>query len=206
MIVKPYITFLSRVSDAELISIVNGIVSGLKDNPHFPTPTPALPVVAAALDEFAQALSDAAQGGITFTALKNAKRQALVTLMRQLAIYVEVTCQGNMAVLLSSGFPTHKPERAPSRLPAVPENLRVTLGARTGELNAVVASVAGAACYNWQLSTAAEPDVVLQLVHTTAARNTFTGLTPGVVYRATVNAFGSAGPSDWASPVLQMVV
>ncbi len=35
----------------------------------------------------------------------------------------------------------------------------------------------------------------------TAASFTFTGLTPGVSYVVEVNAVGSAGPSDWSSPV-----
>lgn len=32
----------------------------------------------------------------------------------------------------------------------------------------------------------------------------FTGLAPGVVYDAHVNAVGAAGPSDWINPVSKM--
>ena len=66
--------------------------------------------------------------------------------------------------------------------------------------------VFGASIYNWRLSTAANPSAVVQSAQTTAASNTFTGLTPGVVYNTEVNAVGAAGPSDWSAPVPQMAV
>jgi hypothetical protein len=206
MIVKPVITFLSRVSDADLITITGGIVSAMTNNPNYPAPAPALPVVSAALTEFAQALADAADGGMSLTAIKNDKRKALVGLMRHLASYVQVACKRDLAVLLSSGFPTHKPDRQSSGIPPAPSVLTVALGGRSGELQAIASPVVGAAIYNWQLSTAAEPTVILQSVQTTAARSTFGGLTPGVIYRVTVNALNSTGPGDWANPVLQMAV
>ena len=90
-------------------------------------------------------------------------------------------------------------------LPA-PGGLVVTLGARTGELDASATPLAGAATYNWQVTTEADPTVVVQSAQTTAASNTFDGLTPGVIYNVQVNAAGAAGPSDWSAPVPQRVV
>jgi len=206
MIVKPYISFLSRASDPDLIVMVGGIVTSMTGNAHYPAPAPALPVISAALDEFAQAVANAADGGRTLTAIKNARRTALTTLVRQLATYVQLTCNGNMAVLISSGFPVQKPQRQSPGIPTAPSNLVVKLGLRTGELDAVATPVPGAVIYNWQLSREDEPTVVLQSAQTTAARNTFTGLMPGVIYRATVNAVSSAGPGNWSVPVARMVV
>jgi hypothetical protein len=37
-------------------------------------------------------------------------------------------------------------------------------------------------------------------------QNTFTGLTPGVVYNVEANAVGAVGPSDWSAPVPQMAM
>jgi hypothetical protein len=126
--------------------------------------------------------------------------------MRQLASYVQVACKGDLAVLLSSGFPIQKPQRSPIGVLPAPAGLTVTLGNRSGELDASAAPVPGAAIYNWRVTTAAAPNVVVQTAQTTAASNTFEGLTPGVVYNVQVNAVGSAGPSDWSDPVPQMVV
>lgn len=127
-------------------------------------------------------------------------------LVRLLAGYVHTTCNGDLAILLSSGFPTQKPQREPIGVLAAPSNLTVTFGPRSGELRATTAPVAGAAIYNWQISTAASPNTVVQTSQTAGANNTFTSLTPGVVYQITVNVVGSAGPSDWADPIQPMAV
>jgi hypothetical protein len=206
MIVKPSISFLTNDSDATLIKDVETILQAMTGNPHYGTPTPALAVVTAAWNDFVKAVADAAGGGVTLTSAKKDKRVALAALMRQLANYVQATCNGDMTVLLSSGFPTQKPSREPIGVLTPPSNLTVTFGARSGELRASAAPVAGAAIYNWQLSTAANPGQVIQSLQSTAASNTFSGLTAGVVYQVVVNAVGSAGPSDWTTPVPQMAV
>jgi hypothetical protein len=64
----------------------------------------------------------------------------------------------------------------------------------------------GAAIYNWRLSAANAPTVVLQTAQTTAASNVFDNLTPGVVYNIEANAVGSAGPSDWSDAFPHMAM
>jgi hypothetical protein len=206
MIVKPSISFLITDSDAQLIVDVGAIVTGLTGNASYPAPSPTLAAVTAALNAFTTAVNDAAGGGVALTSAKNDRRADLVALVRELASYVLVTCKGDLTVLLTSGFPIQKPVRNPiGNLPA-PADLTVTLGSHTGELDASISPVFGAAVYNWRISTAAAPSVVVQSAQTTAASNTFTGLTPGVVYNTEVNAVGAAGPSDWSAPVPQMAV
>jgi hypothetical protein len=129
-----------------------------------------------------------------------------VALLRQLANYVQANCKEDMTVLLSSGFPIQKPQRSPVGVLPAPSGLTVTLGSRTGELNASATPITGAAIYNWRVTTAAQPGVVVQTAQTTAASNTFANLTPGMVYNVQANAVGSAGPSDWSDPVPLMVV
>jgi hypothetical protein len=206
MITKPSISFLTTDSDPQLIVDVGGILTGMTGNVSYVTPSPTLPVVTAALTAFSDAETAAVNGGVVLTAIKNDRRADLVALVRELASYVQVACKGDLTVLMSSGFPIQKPQRNPiGDLPA-PANLTVTLGSHTGELDAAVAPVFGAAVYNWRISTAANPSAVVQSAQTTAASNTFTGLTPGVVYNAEVNCVGAAGPSDWSDPVPQMAV
>jgi hypothetical protein len=149
-------------------------------------------------------MADAAGGGTLLTSVKNDKRAILVALLRQLASYVQVTANGDMSVLLSSGFPIQKPQRQPIGVLPAPLNLTVTLGSRTCELHANAAPVAGAAIYNWRLTTAAAPTVVVHSAQTTAANNTFADLTAGVVYNTSVNAVGSAGTGNWSDVVPQM--
>jgi hypothetical protein len=127
-------------------------------------------------------------------------------LLRQLASYVQVTCMGDLTILLSSNFPIQKPQRSPIGVLPAPGNLTVTLGARSGELNASAAPIPGAAIYNWRVTATTAPTVVVQSAQTTAASNIFDNLTPGVVYNVEANAVGSAGPSDWSDPVPHMAM
>ena len=206
MIVKPSITFLTADSDALLVTDTGSILTGMTGNANYPTPSPTLALVTTALDDFTTALADAADGGMTLTAIKNDKRAALVVLLRELASYVQVACKGDLTILLSSNFPIQKPQRNPIGVLPAPANITVSLGALSGELDAAMPPVFGAAIYNWRVTTAAQPGTVLQTAQTTSASNTFTGLTPGVTYNIEANAVGAAGPSDWSDPVSQMAV
>ncbi len=206
MIIKPSISFLNEDSDAELLARVTAISTALDGNASYPTPAPTLAVLNAATTAFATAMAEAAGGGASLTAAKNERRAALVTLVRELASYVQVACKGDLAVLLTSGFPHQKPERQPVGELPPPANLQVKLGARSGQLTTKVDPVQGASIYNWRVTQSSSPDNAVQTRQTTAARHTFTGLTPGVIYSVEVNAFGTAGPSNWAGPAKQMVV
>lgn len=206
MIVKPSISFLTGDSDALLITDCQTILTSLTGNASYPTPDPTLAAVTAALNDFIAALANAADGGITLTAIKNDMRSDLVALLRDLATYVQVACKGDLTVLLSSGFPIQKPQRNPIGALPAPVNLTVNLGSLSGQLNATVPPVFGASIYNWRLTANNAPTVVVQAAQTTGGRTTFTSLTPGVIYTVEVNAVGAAGPSDWSQPVSQMAV
>lgn len=206
MIVKPSIGFLTADSDALIVTGTETIVNSLTSNPDYPTPTPTLATVTTALNAFTVAIANAADGGKEFTAIKNAKRAELTSLLRQLASYVGVTCGGDMAKLLSSGFPTQKPIRTPIGVLPAPGAPIVTLGALTGELDAATPPVFGAYTYNWRVALSSAPNVFVQQSQTTAARNTFSGLIPGQTYRVQLNAVGSAGPSDWSDDAELIVV
>ena len=198
MLVKPAIGFLNTDNDSQLITDTTTIVTSMTGNPHYPTPAPSLAAVTAAIHEFSIALNNAADGGVTLTAIKNAKRKALTALLRNLASYVHVACNGDMAVLLSSGFPVQKQNRTPVGILPQPVPPLLQLGGRSGDLLASVTPIANAASYNWRLALASAPDKYLRTLPTTASSITFAGLTPGETYSVDANAFGTAGNSDWS--------
>ena len=206
MIVKPSIGFVLLDNDAQLITDSQTIVTSMTANAAYPTPAPTLATVTAAIADFSTALSNAADGGVTLTAIKNAKRAVLAGILRHLASYVHVTCNGNMAVLLSSGFPTQKPARTPAGILPAPVPPALQQGGRSGDLVASVTPIPLSNAYTWRLALASAPDTYLQTVPTTAASNTFSGLTPGQTYSVDVNAFGSAGTGDWSDTSELMIL
>ena len=178
----------------------------MTNNATYPAPSPTLAVVEAALATFTEAVADAVGGGVKLTSAKNDAREALAVLLRELASYVHVNCKGDMTKLLSSGFPIQKPTRQPIGTLPAPSKLEVSLGAISGQINAAAEPVRGAVLYSWNLSLASAPDKPVQTTQTTAASTTFNDLTPAMEYSLTMNAIGSAGPSDWTNPVTQIVV
>jgi hypothetical protein len=206
MVVKAAIGFLTTDSDAQLIVDTHSAITGLTGNASFPTPTPTVASITTALSAFQVALADAANGGKELTAIKNAKRAELVSLMRQLASYVTITAAGDMATLLSSGFAYQKPTRSKvGDLPA-PGAPVLKQTDKSGTLYASTSPVYGAASYNWSVALASAPDKSTQTAQTIGGRYTFDGLTPGVDYSVTVNAVGAAGLSDWSDAATLIVI
>lgn len=206
MIVKAATGFLTSAGDDRLITDVQGAINGLTDNPNFATPAPTLKAVSTALAAFTTAVAAAVNGGRELTAIKKAKRAELVSLMRQLASYVTVTSNGDLTVLLSSGFPYQKPVRTPVGILPAPVAPTLKLSAKSGQLDASISPIYGAASYNWRVALASAPATFVQNAQTTSARTSFQGLTPGQVYNVEVKAVGSSGPSDWSEPSSAMVV
>ncbi len=182
------------------------ITKSLADNVAiYATPSPTLPAVNTAVTNFEDGVAAAKDGGQSAMTARNNLRLILAALMRQLASYVLVACQGDMMKLQLSGFPVQKPTRSPIGVLPAPSNVALDLGARSGELDASVNPVFGASTYNWKL-TANTPGATPLTAQSTASYFTFSGLTPGVTYTMSVYVVGAAGPSDWSQAVSQMAV
>ena len=206
MIIKPAIGFVSTDPDSLLVTDTKTIIVAMTSNPSYPSPSPTLASITTANSDFATAIADAANGGKELTAIKNAKRAALSALLRELASYVHVACKGDLAVLLSSGFPIQKPTRTPVGVLPPPVTPVLSLGSRSGEMDAYVKPITNASLYSWRVALASSPDTYVIEEQTTAASIVFDGLTPGQVYLVDANAIGSAGPSDWSDAAQLMVV
>lgn len=206
LIVKPTINFFSTDTNAQLVIRVYGIIHSLTGNPDYPNPMPPLTLVSEALHAFEAACTNAALGGMLLTAIRNAKRDELVSLIRQLASYVTVTCHGDLPTLIGSGFSIHKPTRDKIGRLATPQTPVLRHGPQTGDMKARTKSIRGVFIYNWQLTQAGVPEQILQTLQTTGATAAFANLTPGQVYQIRVNAVGAAGPTDWSGPASLMAL
>jgi hypothetical protein len=206
MIVKPATSWLTTDGDMLLINNTNVVLLGLSNNTTiYSAPLPSVADTQTALDNFSAGLAATADGGPSATIKKNNLRLILVGMLRQLASYVSVACQGSLENLVLSGFPIQKPTRAPIGILPAPQNLTVAHGALSGSLDAAVNPVFGASTYNWTC-TAATAGATPLTGQSTAASFTFSGLTPGVSYTIAANAVGAAGPGNWSSPVSLIAV
>jgi hypothetical protein len=195
---------LLRATDGDLIIRSRRIVKKMTGNASYPQPNPALGLVATAADAFEQACQEAIGGGEEETVAKNAARAALISLLRQLSYYVQLACDGNQAILVSSGFQATKDPQPAGTLPAA-GNVRVSHTGISGQFALTCDAVANAAVYQVQSATA--PDGPWEDEGGfTSTRITLDGFKPGTVYWFTLYAVGAAGNGATSSPLSLMAL
>jgi hypothetical protein len=193
---------LQRDPDAMLIVESLRVVTGMTGNLAYAAPVPKLAEIIAARNDFITAVN-AAKGNTLGVATRRKQRTVLVTLLRNLAHYVQATCGGDLPTLLSSGFTAQRTRRPIGELPA-PVNLRLARGKLSGQLIARFDKHAQAGAYEWRFANAATPTVWTKADTTLAANTTLDGLEPGTQYIVQVRAIGTAGPSDWSDAATLM--
>jgi hypothetical protein len=194
----------AREVDTVLIAFTRNVVTLMTNNTQYPAPTPTLAVITDSVDGFETKVHDALNGGRIIIATRNAARFELLSLLRQLAAYVQGNCGGDLLALLGSGF---EAVRAPSPvgvLPA-PQNVRLSLTGMSGEMLVRFDSIKNAVNYSVEVAKSLEGPWDPQ-DPSTSARVTVEGLTPGQTYWVQVCANGSAGSGASSSPVSAMVV
>jgi len=203
MIVKTSLAF-ARLSDAELDNFAHAVLAGLTGNEAFPTPPVGLPSVQAAINDFTAKTAAALNGGPIDTAAKNHSRQTLLGILRQLAAYVQMSCNNDQAILLSSGFEMQSTSRASTPL-TQPQGLTLKNGA-SGQLVGSIDPVRNANMYEGRIKPS-DGDWLPSVITGDSQHITYSGLTPGKTYTAQVRALGGAtGQSDWSDPSSHMAM
>jgi hypothetical protein len=106
MIVKVSTNF-GRLSDTELDNFAQGVIDALTGNATYPTPPVTLANLQAAVDDYTAKMAAAQTGGVADTAAKNNARNTLEEMLRKVATYVQMMCNEDPALLLTSGFQSH---------------------------------------------------------------------------------------------------
>ncbi|MFB2121055.1 fibronectin type III domain-containing protein [Parapedobacter sp. 2B3] len=198
-----------QVADDELLVQAETVIAAMDSNANFATPTPDLTAVGAAKDDFSAKLAVARKrSGPEETELKNQSREALAELLKQLAFYVSTTANGNLAVILSSGFQaTAYPRRG--RVPEQPYAVRLNDGRLSGQLTFTLPKVPGALFYEYRYGTldeATNEPLWGEPILTTSSRdNLIAGLEEGVRYHVQVRAVNGYGRTEWSDPVSMRV-
>jgi hypothetical protein len=184
-----------------LITYADAVVKGMTGNTSFPTPSPALTTVSAAITSLQNAETAALARTKGAVATRNAQRAALVSLLEQLRSYVQSVTDANPengpAIIQSAGLAVRKPViRSPRVFAAKP-------GATSGTVRIVAPSAAPRSSYDWQYST--DGKTWVDLPPTLQAKMTLTGQTTGATLELRYRWVLKAGASNWQTPVSVVV-
>ena len=191
----------AQASDSDLQTLAGNVLKGMIGNTVFPSPPVTLVALQTALTGFTNAIAAQAQGGTAATAHKNDMREALIALLRQLALYVQQTAK-TLADLLSSGFEAVSTNRAQAQLdkPTIGE----LLNGLSTQLIVRMPPVDNAKAYEVRVSSVPGQWLPGGLYGSTRDM-IIHGLTPGTMYTVQVRAIGGlTGYSDWSDPVSHM--
>jgi hypothetical protein len=194
----------AKLPDAELDNFAQGVIDAMTGNAAFPTPPVTLASLQTAVDNFTAKMAAAQTGGVADTAAKNNARQALITMLRDEAGYVQTRCNNDPAILLSSGFQMQSTNRAQVELTKT-IGLVMTNGS-SGQLVARVDPVKNANMYEGRIKLT-DGDWLPSVFTGDSQHINFNGLTRGKDYTAQVRALGgSTGQSDWSDPSSHMAM
>jgi len=180
-----------------LITFADGVVKAMTGNVYFPSPSPALATVAAAITDLQNAETAALARSKGAAATRNAKRAVLVSLLQQLRMYVQSIVDPNAengpAIIQSAGMAVKKTATRPPRVFAA------LAGAVSGTVKVVAPSAGARSSYDWQYST--DGKTWIDLTSTIQAKTNLTGQTPGTVLEFRYRPVTKAGAADWSAPV-----
>ena len=189
--IRKAIKSFKQLSDAKFLTFAQNVTASMAAAVSvFPTPTPALAGINTLITEYAGFLQSSASRDKVQVQFKNQAKASLILMLSQLADYVNLTAQGEAAILAQSGFDLNKvPE--PITLKA-PSRVILTDGGNSGEMVLKFRSVRGASSYLFQYTS----DTTLGAnswvtIPATTTSYTFSGLTKGTTYYCRAVAVGA---------------
>lgn len=199
----------TRFRDERLVVIGQTVIAAMDNNANFSEPTPTLEEFEEVFNEFAHKLAEARKRGSPYdTAAKNEARKVLEDKLAELAFYVNKVAKGNLATMLSSGFPVSK-YRNSVLSPDIVRNLIVTDGRHKGEMVLSFDKLPSVLFYEYRYTSEkdeqGEVDWGEELILTTKSRNNLIKpVIPGETYYLSVRATNSKGAGDWSDTVSWM--
>jgi hypothetical protein len=181
-----------------LIVFAQNVYKAMTGNPHFPSPTPTLAVLAAAI----AALSTAETATLTRTVgavtARNTARSALVTMLQQIKGYVQLIADGDpensVSIIQSAGLGVRKPAARG------PRTFTARAGDVAGSAKLVAPTAARRASYEWEYSADGGKTWVTA-PPSLQAKTVVTGLPSGTSVQFRFRAVTKAGGGDWSVPV-----
>lgn len=181
------LTNFGHYSDAELEQKAELIAYSMKDNANFPNPNVSIESLEQATTEFSGAITKAKEGGKVDKEAKHTKRKALIEMLNNLALYVQMQGNGNSEVLASSGYSLSKAREHIGVLPK-PENFSVK-PETPGMVKLKLKAIKGANSYRYEYKLVEEEKWTAK-VHTKSTLE-LDGLISGKKYQFRVAGVGT---------------
>jgi hypothetical protein len=188
---------------ADVLLYANNIVQKLTNNPAFPTPTPTVAALTAAVNDLHAAETVALSRAKGSATVRNDKRTVLASLLRQLGGYVQsvadATPENGAAIIESAGVAVRKVATREKRVFAAKP------GPLSGSAIVTAVSAGPRSAYQWQYSTDGGKTWV-PAPATTQGTTTIAGLPAGTTVQFRYLAVTpKGGQGDW-SPALSLLV
>jgi len=195
----------ARLPDLDVSKVAGEVITGLTGNADLNDP-PVKPLDLGTLKKtFDDAIVAAADGGTLLTAQKDAARAALVTALNKDASYVDINCDEDLTILLSSGYQPVSTNRAQTVLGA-PEILDASYG-QAGEIKLRVTGDPNRKAIQGRIKAATGGEFGPVITFKNSRNILFKGLTAGTTYVMQLCGLGgSTGQSDWSAPVNKIAV
>lgn len=197
-----------RLSDEHFSTLASTVYNAMESNTYFAMPSPELEDVKDVIDEFNEKLSLARRKGSPYdTAVKNEARHELEKVLAELAFYVNKVAEGNLPVLLSSGFQVS----GDSRMQYVPlrvEGVKLSDGRQSGQLVLRFDIQENIRLYEYCYAFERDEDLehIWSEVFKTSSSsgNLIAAAIPGQYYFVRVRAINTQGVGEWSEPISMM--
>jgi hypothetical protein len=194
----------TKLPDTDVSKFVAKTIKGFTGNVDLPDP-PAKPDALTTLKQtFDDAIVDASNGGTLATATKDAARATCLSALNKNASYVDINCDDDITILLSSGYEAVSTNRAQTVLGA-PEIVAADY-VQAGEIKLRVKGDANRKAIQGRIKTlGGEWGPTISFKNSRAIL--FEGLNAGTTYvMQLIGLGGSTGQSDWSEPVSKMAL
>jgi hypothetical protein len=143
------------------------------------------------------------KGGTLATVMKDAARATLRVALDKNASYVDINCNEDLSLLLSSGFEPVSTNRA-QRMLNPPQVIAVE-AVQSGELRARIKADPNSKSFVGRIKEATGSEFGPSISFKNSRSIIFKGLTAGLTYVFELMAIGgSTGQSDWSDPATKM--
>ncbi|MEO8066549.1 MAG: fibronectin type III domain-containing protein [Flavobacteriales bacterium] len=186
---------LYKLIPTALLALIRSVIANFTGNVHFPVPRISVADMILMADALEAAITAATNGDRQSRILRDNLVLETGDMLRMQADYVRSVCNGDRAMLESSGFELAK-QREPVEKVGVPQRVKAETGMAAGEVEFRWRSVHGAHGYQMEKAIVdAQGQMTWESIgFTTRTRNILTGLDSHELYAFRVYAVGVNGP------------